>query len=53
MYLGPETMMPLASAIAAITGAALLFWRRMVMILRSGAQLVSRTLPKLFGGGNS
>lgn len=50
MYLGPETIMPLASAIAAITGALLLFWRRTVTIVRSGAQLLTRTLPRLFRG---
>lgn len=52
MYLGPETIMPLASALAAITGALLLFWRRTVIIVRSGVELVARTLPKLFRGSS-
>lgn len=30
LYLGPETMMPLASALAGIVGAVLIFWQRLV-----------------------
>lgn len=30
MYFGPETMMPLASAAAAVGGMLLIFWRRLV-----------------------
>jgi hypothetical protein len=30
MYIGPETLMPVASVFAAIAGAVLLFWRRLV-----------------------
>ncbi len=48
MYLGPETVMPLASALAVITGALLLFWRRTVMLVRSGFSAVAR----LFGGAD-
>ncbi|GIW88207.1 MAG: hypothetical protein KatS3mg108_2531 [Isosphaeraceae bacterium] len=29
-YFGPETVMPLASIVAAIAGAALMFWRNLV-----------------------
>jgi hypothetical protein len=35
MYLGPETLMPVASALAAVGGVLLLFWRRVVGALRS------------------
>ena len=28
MYLGPETLMPLASVFAAVAGVVLMFWRR-------------------------
>ena len=48
MYLGPETIMPLASALAAVTGVLLMFWRRVVMIARATAQAVSRTFSRLF-----
>ena len=30
LYLGPETMMPLASVLAGIVGAVLMFWQRLV-----------------------
>ncbi|MEJ2216525.1 MAG: hypothetical protein P8099_07900 [Gemmatimonadota bacterium] len=30
LYFGPETYMPLASAIAAVAGVLLAFWRRLV-----------------------
>jgi hypothetical protein len=35
MYVGPETFMPIASALAAIAGILLLFWRRTVALLRA------------------
>lgn len=35
MYIGPETLMPVASALAAVTGAVLLFWRRTVGLVRA------------------
>lgn len=34
LYFGPETYMPLASAIAAVVGVALTFWRRLVGFVR-------------------
>ena len=30
LYLGPETVMPLTSALAAVLGVLLIFWRSMV-----------------------
>ena len=42
MYLGPETLMPIASALAAVGGILLLFWRRVVGAVRLVVQ-------KLFG----
>lgn len=47
LYFGPETYMPLASAILAAAGIAVTFWRRLVAALRS---LVSR-LRRPRGGG--
>lgn len=49
MYIGPETLMPLASILAAITGVAMLFWRKTVEIFRTGAGFLSRTFSRLFG----
>jgi hypothetical protein len=34
LYLGPETMMPVASALAGIIGAVLMFWQRLVRWMR-------------------
>lgn len=44
MYIGPETMMPVASAFAAIVGFLLMFWRRTVGAIRAAVQLISRKL---------
>jgi len=44
MYIGPETLMPIASVLAAITGFLMLFWRRTV----GAAKAVKRGVGKLF-----
>jgi hypothetical protein len=49
MYIGPDTLMPVASALAAIAGVVLMFWRRTVGIVRMGAQAVGRSMSKLVG----
>jgi hypothetical protein len=48
MYIGPETLMPLASAIAAITGVLLMFWRRVAGLGRTTLQAVGRTFSRIF-----
>jgi len=35
LYLGPETMMPVASALAGIIGAVIMFWQRLVRWTKS------------------
>jgi predicted membrane protein len=35
LYLGPETIMPLGSFLAAVLGILLVFWRQATMFLRS------------------
>jgi len=45
MYVGPETVLPLSSAIAAIAGIAVMFWHRTVAIVRGAGRAVAR----LFG----
>ena len=42
LYIGPETMLPLASALAAIGGVLLIFWQRFVALLRKLWRLVVR-----------
>ncbi len=34
LYIGPEAFLPLTSAIAAIAGAVLIFWNRLVGLVR-------------------
>lgn len=45
MYIGPETLMPLASILAAVTGFLMLFWRRTVGV----AKAISRSFGRLLG----
>jgi len=40
MYIGPETLMPLASALAAVTGVLLMFWRKVVGFFRATVQFI-------------
>ena len=47
MYIGPETLMPLASAVAAVMGVLLMFWRRVVGAVRSGVNTLSRLFTRL------
>jgi hypothetical protein len=34
MYLGPDTALPLASAVAAVVGVAVMFWNRTVAAVK-------------------
>jgi hypothetical protein len=46
LYFGPETMMPVASFVAAVVGAILMFWRRLVGIVSAAfARLTRRGRP--------
>jgi hypothetical protein len=42
LYIGPETMLPLASALAAIGGVLLIFWQRFVGWVRKCWRLIVR-----------
>lgn len=46
MYIGPDTLMPLASAFAAIAGFVLMFWRRLVGAVKFLAHRVSGLLSR-------
>jgi hypothetical protein len=46
MYLGPDSLMPVASAVAAIVGFVMMFWRRLVGAARLLAQRVSLRLRR-------
>ncbi len=42
-YLGPNTVMPLASILAAIVGVVLIFWRMIASTIRRVTQALFRT----------
>ncbi|MBC7789979.1 MAG: hypothetical protein H7Z74_08530 [Anaerolineae bacterium] len=46
MYIGPDTLMPVASAFAAIAGVALMFGRRTVAALRTTVQVLAQRFSK-------
>ncbi len=46
MYIGPDAIMPLASALAAIGGVIMLFWRRFVGFTRIMFQRVARVFSR-------
>lgn len=45
LYIGPDVFLPLASALAAITGVALMFWQRLVGWVRAFWRMVFRVKP--------
>jgi hypothetical protein len=47
LYGGPETILPVASALAAIIGALLMCWRRAVGLARTLIQLCGRRESQL------
>lgn len=42
MYVGPEVIMPLASALAAVAGVLMIFWRKVAGIARAAWHFVAR-----------
>jgi hypothetical protein len=49
MYLGPDTAMPLASAVAAAVGVAVLFWHRTVAVAKGITRFVGDRIARLAG----
>ncbi len=47
IYLGPETIVPIASVLAAVGGFILMLWHRIVGFVKSALSLVGR----VFGRG--
>lgn len=41
MYIDPGTLMPVASALAAIVGGLLMFWRRVVTAIRTAFRAIT------------
>jgi hypothetical protein len=48
-YLGPDTAIPVASALAAVVGVAVMFWNRTVAAAKGAARFLGRTLGRLTG----
>lgn len=48
LYIGPDALMPFASAVAAAAGMALMFWRRIVAFVRVSFRAIGR---RVFGRG--
>lgn len=46
MYIGPDTLMPLASALAAVVGFLLMFWRKTVAFVRMSLSRIGRLFAK-------
>ena len=46
MYIGPEVMMPVASAIAAVIGYLLMFWRSTVAFMKRVGSATKRLVTK-------
>lgn len=46
LYLGPDALMPIASVFAAIAGFILMFWRRLVSLVKHLVQRISGRLPQ-------
>jgi hypothetical protein len=46
MYIGPDVLLPVASAVAAVAGALLLLGRRTIDVVRK----VFRGIARVFGG---
>lgn len=42
LYIGPETFMPILSALAAVGGVLLMFWRNVMALLRKGVNFFRR-----------
>ncbi len=50
-YLGPNTVMPLASALAAVVGVVLIFWRYIYSSIRSAARFFTRSRVQAASSG--
>ena len=49
MYLGPDSALPLASAVAAVAGVAVMFWHKTVALVKGAGRFVGDRLARLTG----
>ncbi|HEX7025146.1 MAG TPA: hypothetical protein VF187_10050 [Gemmatimonadales bacterium] len=47
MYLGPDTAMPLATAVAAVAGVAVMFWHKTVAAVKGIFRFLGRQFSRL------
>jgi hypothetical protein len=47
MYIGPDTILPLTSVLAAVAGVAVMFWHRTMTFFRALTQRVSRIFRRV------
>ena len=48
LYLGPETILPLTSFLAAVVGVLLIFWRYVVGVVKRSFHFFGRIVDRLF-----
>ena len=46
LYLGPHAAVPIASALAAIAGVAVMFWHKTVAMVKGAGRAVARLFGK-------
>jgi hypothetical protein len=49
LYIGPETFLPLASALTAMAGIIMMFFHRIVALVRKGFRFCRQKVSKLLG----
>ena len=52
LYVGPDAILPLASAVAAVVGVLLLFWRYVVGLVRRTFRLFREKVSQAFSKNN-
>lgn len=48
LYIGPDSLMPIASAFAAIAGVAIMFWNKTVGVFKG----IAKAIGRVAGRGN-
>ena len=46
MYIGPDAALPIASALAAVAGVAVMFWHRTVALVKGAGRAIARLFGK-------
>lgn len=46
LYIGPDSAMPIASAIAAVAGVAVMFWHKTVAMVKGAGRAIARLFGK-------